>query len=1521
MKTQLFTYLAAAAVMVFTTMMSLSATAQQHERMNPREAAEASRHARKASRNIAIEQVPRLRPGMMPSKHSFAPRPFPALKGGLKAPLNVTSAQSGRIYGGAIFADNWTSEYQPVGIYSFEKGDGSTLTSEILGDEYVITGGGAYANGKYYYISYMQFMGMILANMYTVDFETWGIIDTKSIQPGSVAQDMEYDPTTGNAYGCFMNDDVDGWVFGYLNLETGQRTKLKDLDIIILTVGVTKAGEVYGIGMDGMLYKFDKRTGAKTAVGDTGRRPQYSASGCIDPVTGVFYWECMEVDAKARLYTVDLNTGATTYVTDIANNMEMTGMFIPAPEAEDDAPAAVSNLAFSFTGTSLSGAVTFTMPERTFGSDKPLSGAISYTLTVNEEEKATGTAQPGAEVSIPLTVATPGEYRAAVRLENSVGKSPLVQTSGWIGNDMAEEPQNVVLKRNPVDGTMTLTWDAPEGTVHGGYFDPAQVTYKIERLPGRTVVAESLSGTTFSEVIPDGDNFSLYSYYVTPFFDGVEGYTAQSNQVGVGARTLPYNNPVGNETEFAEMIVEDTNGDGETWIFDDIHSMARCKYSAADSYTMPMDDWLFTPAIILKPGRMYRIAADVNNHYLSSERAELGFGPSPEGASMTVVSDRYTLKSANPVTIEAFVQVETEGKYYVGVHGCSPADSFYLYAGNFSVSEGPLLGTPGAVTNLSITPGANGALEATISFKAPTTTVEGGELSSITAIDIYRNGEKVTSLTSAAPGSQQKYVDKSAKQSDNLYRIIARNDKGDGYATERNVYVGHDRPGEPVNIVAREENGAVTLTWEAPTRSETGGYFDPSTLLYTVVRGNDEAELAVDLTDLTFTDANPPLGGYRQEFFQYWVYAKSPAGYGYGASSNIVTVGEAYEVPYIETFPDGKISRGPWDVRKPEDSTGNWGVYHEGSNPTAMPYDSDGGMVGYAPGDDASEATLVSPKFTLENCDDPMVQFYYYDHQLEAAYIQVLAQSNDGELKNVGTANLNQGSSAGWKKASFDLSEFAGEKGVQIAFRAVSPEGMGVIYIDNIAVRQNYAFNLTAGALDAPQRMMAGEPSQVRVTVENTGSKTAKDFSIELYRNGTLEQTLAGSTTLPDGSRTYVFDVTPLNIWPDEIQWQAKVVYDKDLFEDDNMTVVKTTTLTRPNYPVITDLKAEKSANNGEVQLTWSEPTVGSPGGEQTLDDVEEYAQFSIDNFGDWTVRDTDGSATYGISDNMGGVVQYPNASMPMAFMAFNPSAVGIPTANADGSDNGWAPHSGYQMFASFSATSGKNDDWLISPLLPGIEQEISFFVKSVTSQYGFEKYEVYYSTTGIEKSDFHRIGDLRSAPVAWTQEKVTLPEGTRYFAIRCVSEDCYVFLVDDIRFYASSAYTGELSLVGYNVYRDDTRLTAEPIMEQEYTDAIDEAMHKYAVTVVYDKGESAYSNIVTVNDSGIEGVSSDGVRISSVAGTIRIDGAAGRIVRIVAADGRTITSFIGTGHDEVSPGSGIFMVTAGRRTFKVIVK
>ena len=62
-------------------------------------------------------------------------------------------------------------------------------------------------------------------------------------------------------------------------------------------------------------------------------------------------------------------------------------------------------------------------------------------------------------------------------------------------------------------------------------------------------------------------------------------------------------------------------------------------------------------------------------------------------------------------------------------------------------------------------------------------------------------------------------------------------------------------------------------------------------------------------------------------------------------------------------------------------------------------------------------------------------------------------------------------------------------------------------------------------------------------------------------------------------------------------------------------------------------------------------------------------------------------------------------------------------------------------------------------------------------------------------------------------------------------------------------------------------------------------------------------------------------MKVSATTGAVIVEGAAGRTVRIVATDGRTVSSFVGTDRDEVPLASGIYMVTVGRLTHKVMVR
>ena len=81
----------------------------------------------------------------------------------------------------------------------------------------------------------------------------------------------------------------------------------------------------------------------------------------------------------------------------------------------------------------------------------------------------------------------------------------------------------------------------------------------------------------------------------------------------------------------------------------------------------------------------------------------------------------------------------------------------------------------------------------------------------------------------------------------------------------------------------------------------------------------------------------------------------------------------------------------------------------------------------------------------------------------------------------------------------------------------------------------------------------------------------------------------------------------------------------------------------------------------------------------------------------------------------------------------------------------------------------------------------ISFWVKSYNDEYGLEKYKVAVSTTTNEPDSFTVISgpDPLLAPAgAWEEVSFNLSDydnDTVFVAINCVSEDAFIFMVDDI--------------------------------------------------------------------------------------------------------------------------------------------
>lgn len=202
------------------------------------------------------------------------------------------------------------------------------------------------------------------------------------------------------------------------------------------------------------------------------------------------------------------------------------------------------------------------------------------------------------------------------------------------------------------------------------------------------------------------------------------------------------------------------------------------------------------------------------------------------------------------------------------------------------------------------------------------------------------------------------------------------------------------------------------------------------------------------------------------------------------------------------------------------------------------------------------------------------------------------------------------------------------------------------------------------------------------------------------------------------------------------------------------------------------NLEVVKTNNEQERMFKWNVS-------EHLFDDFETHTDFVINSAGNigWTYIDGDGQETYGIDD-----VDYINATLPKAYMIFNPYAT---DPNIALFDPNIRPRSGEKYLASFPARPGANNDFIISPELNFNRDFIlKFYAKSYTEDYGKELMNVGYSVSGNDATDFIWLNGENPIEVPmgnWTEYKYTIPAEAKYITINCVSNNIFIFMVDDI--------------------------------------------------------------------------------------------------------------------------------------------
>ncbi len=1441
------------------------------------------------SRSDKMVDVPRLKPfGTFKSSFSTVKNlTVPVIPKERTAVRQEVSSKKGTVLMGSIVSSS--AEGYKSGMYSISTTEPVT---ELVRKDVDATGGGTYVDGQYYcqqYLNLGEFFGEFWVNQIW-NTETWELIDGFTGDITSQAFDLAYDHVTDKIYGCCLDAYATGEVvcFGTISKDDYSFNWICDSYEAYVGLAVNAEGTLYALTKEGLLYTLDKSTGAKTYIGNTGLVSVYNSSATIDRSTGVMYY-VLCTDNESALYTIDTSTAVATKVYDFQHGEEIMGLYVFEPLAEDEAPAAVKDLSMNFNEGDLTGTVTFTAPVNNYYGDV-IMGDLSYTLTVNNETYTTGTVAAGSQVSVDVTVPAPGNYEFRVWMTNEAGNGPRSKVNGYVGYDVPGFVHDVELKSE--NGKMTLTWSPVSYSMNNGYFDPSLISYKIVRYPDAVVVAENHKDTRFTETLEIPASRTNYYYEVAAVNGTQIGGVTKSNPVGLGFYTVPYDGVFESQDDFNEFTTINANNDTRQWEYYNPNHAARISYHNKNS----MDDWLITPGIVLEAGKVYEFSFSTYAHNTSDiERIEAYIGDAPTVEAMTrqiVIPTEVGVVRANALTLKAMITVSSTGNYYFGMHGCSDPFTYYLYVDHVSVVESAPSGAPAAIDDLHVTAGERGALEATVNFTAPTLNVMGDELDVINEIDLKRDGELIHTFVAPMPGEKLTFKDTDVTNGTHTYAVVARNSAGSGQESSATLFVGVSKPLAPAvaTITETEVPGEVTVSWSPVTADVNGTELDNSNVTYVIV--DEEGIIASDIQGNSYTFMAVAKG---QEFVYYGVAAVTAAGISDVTVTDMIPVGEAYKLPFNESFANGTLSS-EWATNTT--SYASWLMLGDGSGINSV--DGDNGLIALSSQMTQEVGVIYSGKIDISAAKNPVLIFYTYGFSDDENVVMV--QIDGGEGFN--TVKTLEGIPEGWNKIIIPLDEYKDNKNVRIAFMGGIVNRQYILF-DNISVIDRLDYDLAIASVSVPRHFRTGEEDVISVTVVNNGAKQADTYSVSLYRDGEKVSETACGSLAADEKALVEFKETLTVTAAAHPVYSAVIEYAADQNVADNKSDDIESTVIYPVYPVVGDLLAAENTAS-EADLSWSAPVIEHVAPVAVTDDFESYDSFSINYAGDWSFIDADGNSTYTIEG-----MPFPGEGSRMAYIVFDCNVL-----------VGNHSFSGSKVMGCM-ASPGKNDDWLISPLLSGDAQTISFQARSISTSYGNEKFEVYYSMTGKAVGDFMLIRSTVEVPDNWTKYNVELPAGTKYFAIRCVSEDCFMFMVDDVTYIPAPLFPTDLELKGYNVYRDLKPLDAAGVTSYKDSDA-DEGTHVYHVTAVYNYGESALSNAVEVEiveNGGVSSVSDSGITISVNGNTIVVRNASGKSIRVYGADGRLVNIAVGEEETAIKILSGSYIVTAGDKVAKVIVR
>ncbi len=1405
---------------------------------------------------------------------------------------------------------------ESAGVYGFTTADYNP--TQIKRNVYASGGGVAYSDGNYYGVRVETVMGITAVAQTSYKMSTWEVDENYTGKIQDVATAIAYNRDYGQAYGCYYNEDGETFRFCSVNVPYWGKTKIADLPKAWGACAIDANGTLYAIDEDGILGIVNTDNGEFTAIGDTGLTTEWITGAIIDTETGNMLY-AIKTTAEAAIYSVNLTNASATKLYDLANEEQLGGFFIPENTYEAGVPgAAYSAPSPSFSNGSLSGTVRISGPSGLYDGTTG-SGDITYHLYANGKEVATGTRGYGSYTYTTVNVDLPaeGSYCFAVSFSNEAGEGPRrYADTKYIGMDTPKAPASVSVSY--ADGKATVKWGSVSSGMHNGTIDRANLIYRVTRWPEGIVVSpDDQKLTSLVDEIAMPETRTSYWYTVEAVTGEKVSPATKSSSFELGPIEAPYATEFTSATDY--IGYSSLSPDGKLWQY---NSSYKCAYVSTSA--KPADNWLILPVARLKGGNSYEFALTAHAYSNSyTEQFEVKFGTEPTVEAMTAsVIETSSVADSTPAAFSGHITPDADGLYYIGIHAVTPTGGGYLYIDGISIAAGISHSAPAAVSDLAVTAADNGAHIVTATFTTPSLTIGGKQLDAITRIDLLCDGEVVNSIDkNITVGGQMSISDNAAPAGKHTYSVICHNDNGTGSETQAEVFVGFSEPvATDLVTMTESRNGHVVATWSPVTKDSDGRTLSQADVRYNIYEylAGDLYTIAENVEGTTCEyDAFAEFPDFDgQRFIQTIVEAVTEGGVSKKVPSAMTAVGNPYVAPWSESFANCSVN----SIFANEKIKGNdiWQMVAADDFGTT-PADNDGGMM-YFEAYGGGSCGLVTGKIDLGDIISPAFIFQVFNYLSSSPnenIVSVDINAGDGYVNAFNSTVMECGTPGQWNKVTVPLDEYAGQT-VTIRISATN-KTFGFTHIDDLRVTSVAPYNLGIRSVDAPSSVERNTGFDITVEIENLGLERALGYKVNLLRNGEFVDSRNGQPLDVEESATFTFTDNAGALADEELVYTAEIEYGPDMFEADNSASV--TVLARTSaLPAVTGLDGQ--ADNGSVLLTWNEPADLTIGALET-ETFDAPALSWATQVPGWTFHDLDGGTMGGIGNK-----QLP-VSGRQSFFVFDNTLPALQTGNI----SAFNAHSGNQylcsMYARIGSTFIQSDDWAVSPELTGEPQVVTLYATSFPSdpdqpQY-LETFQILSSTTGNKPEDFTLIEEFANIPAQWRQYSAYLPEGTRYFAIRCTSADQYMLFVDDVTFAAKNGNTTPVSLIGYNIYRDAARLNSEPVTGTSFidNDTDGKSTYTYTVTSVYAEGESNCSNSVKVDTSfsGIGSLSADNISIFTVAGAAVVTGAEGLTVEVFTADGKAVAAAQGAARTVVPLAGGFYIVKAGNTAAKIVVK